>query len=145
MRAVAMLAARLLSSGLSGVARTARRNAALAALAALFGLTAFLAFVLALGIWLATSMGAIGAALFVALIMLVLAATTIAVLMLLNRRDRRRRRAFEHEAVQAAALTGVVSLLPRLLRSKATLGVLAVAVTAFLLARGGGDGDAGEA
>lgn len=119
--------------------RRAKRNAVLYGLLALLALSAYAAGVVALGIYIAETTGALEAALIIAAAMVALAVLVLLITMILNRIDRRRHAARDRSRAMTASLA--LSLLPMVVRSKplvATATVGGLAFLAFTLLNGDG-------
>lgn len=118
---------------LNTMMRRVKRNAVLYALALVAVLTAYGALVVAGGLYLAQTMGPLGAALTIAGGMIGLAVLLLIVVMIVNRLDRRRHQTDNNSRMLTASVG--ISMLPLLFRSKALLGTAAVGGLLYLAAR----------
>jgi hypothetical protein len=131
------LAVSAASRDLRGMVRRTKRNIVLIAIAAASFGTAYLAGLAALGIYLSEQLGALGAALVIALVMIGVGLGLLIVLAVLKKIDERG--SAKRRAAQRLAIAAAVSVLPQLTNRKSIIALAALGGLAFFAARGGGD------
>ena len=125
------LIASTLFGNVAPAVRRAKRNAVLYALCGLFALTGYAALVVALGIWVAETYGALEAALTIAVAMIALALLVLIGVMIANRIDRRRHAARDRSRTMVASLA--LSLLPIVTRSRPLMATAIAGGLAFVV------------
>lgn len=133
------LVASFAAKDFGAIINRARRNAVLYVIAAVFFVTAYVAALVGGGLYLAMSMGAMEAAFAIAVGMLLFAVTTVSGVLMLNKLERRRERA--RNGTRALAATAALSLVPRVLNSKALVSVAVLGGLAMLATRGSNERD----
>ncbi|MGV2977917.1 hypothetical protein AB1P65_20865 [Roseibium alexandrii] len=125
------------SRDLRGMVRRTKRNIVLIAFVSVCFGTAYLAGLAALGIYLSEHLGALGAALVIALGMIGVGAGLLIVLAVLKKIDQRR--SAKRRAAQRLAIAAAVSVLPQLTNRKGIIALAALGGLALFAARGAGD------